>query len=59
MSTNVVKIKQCIYYMVYKNKAIALAISVLASYLYKFQYNRSLEKLSGCWHLFIYIYSGL
>lgn len=37
MPTNVVKIKQCIYYMVYKNKAYALAISVLASYLYKIQ----------------------
>ena len=35
MTSNVVKIEQCFPYMVYKNKASAFAISVLASYLYK------------------------
>ena len=37
MTSNVVKIEQCFPYMVYKNKASAFAISVLASYLYKLQ----------------------
>ena len=38
MTSNVVKIEQCFPYMVYKNKASAFAISVLASYLYKLQH---------------------
>ena len=38
MVSNVVKIEQCFPYMVYKNKAFAFAISVLASYLYKLQH---------------------
>ena len=38
MASNVVKIEQCFPYMVYKNKAFAFAISVLASYLYKLQH---------------------
>lgn len=38
MAAKVVKIKQCFPYIGYKNNALAFAISVLASYLYKLQH---------------------
>ena len=46
MTSNVVKIEQCFPYMVYKNKASAFAISVLASYLYKLQHIDRYKKTS-------------
>ena len=54
MTSNVVKIEQCFPYMVYKNKASAVAISVLASYLYKLQHIDRYKKHPKCWHSYTY-----
>ena len=44
--------------MVYKNKASAFAISVLASYLYKLQHIDRYKKHPKCWHSYHTMDSG-
>ena len=58
MPAKVVKIKQCFPYIGYKNNALAFAISVLASYLYKLQQIDRKQKHPKCWHSYTYIYNG-
>ena len=57
-ASNVVKIEQCISYMVYKNKAFTFAISALAFYLYELQHTDRYKKHPECWHSYTYIYNG-
>ena len=47
-ASNVVKIEQCIPYMVYKNKAFTFAISALAFYLYELQHTDRYKKHPEC-----------